>query len=115
MRCPCVLAVVVLSGCLLVSAQDIGVDNTFKYIGNGRYSWTVFVTGDANALGQIDKVQYTLHPTFPQPVVWGQGPNFSFSAIGWGEFNILARIFYKDTRRQPTTINHWLRLSPKGS
>jgi transcription initiation factor IIF auxiliary subunit len=106
------LAVVFLSGCLLASAQSIAIDNTAKYVSSGRYSWTVFVKGDAKSLAQIESVQYTLHPTFTNPVVWGKGPNFSYSAVGWGEFNILTKISYKD-KRPPTTINYWLRLFPR--
>ncbi len=108
------LAVVFLSGCLLASAQSIAIDNTAKYVSSGRYSWTVFVKGDAKSLAQIDSVQYRLHPTFQNPVVWGKGRTFSYSAVGWGEFNIVATIFYKD-KRTPTTINYWLHLFPRSN
>ena len=100
-------------GCLAISAQDIGIDNTAKYLGNGQYSWTVFATGDAKALAGIDKVQYTLHPTFTNPIVYGKGANFSYSATGWGEFNIVAKIFYKQKGKPPATVTHWLRLFPQ--
>jgi transcription initiation factor IIF auxiliary subunit len=106
------LATVLLGGCLIAAAEDITIDNTATYLGNGRYSWTVFVKADASTLGQIESVQYTLHPTFQNPIVWGKGPNFAYSAVGWGEFNIVARIFYKD-KRTPTTANHWLHLFPR--
>jgi transcription initiation factor IIF auxiliary subunit len=92
---------------LPVSGQTMSVNNTAQYLGNGRYSWTVFLKGD---LAHVASVQYTLHPTFPEPVVWGKGPNFAYSSVGWGEFNVLARIYYKDKLRKPTTLNHWLRL-----
>jgi transcription initiation factor IIF auxiliary subunit len=103
---------VLLNAALLASAQNVTIDNTAKYAGNGRYSWTVFVKGDAKSLAQIGSVQYTLHPTFQNPVVFGKGANFSYSAVGWGEFNIVAKISYKD-KRAPTTINYWLRLFPR--
>lgn len=103
---------VLLNAGLFASAQNIAIDNTARYAGNGRYSWTVFVKGDAKSLAQLESVQYTLHPTFQNPVVWGKGANFSYSAVGWGEFNILTKIFYKD-KRTPTTVNYWLRLFPR--
>jgi transcription initiation factor IIF auxiliary subunit len=103
------LAVGLLIGCAL-SAQNIGIDNTAKYLGNGQYSWTVFATGSESALSQVSGVKYTLHPTFPDPVVWGKGANFSYTANGWGEFDIAATIYYKDKKRKPTSIVHPLKL-----
>src|SRR5215216_6775980 len=91
----------------LLCGQNIAVDNTAKYIGDGRYSWTVFLKGDTS---QVASVQYTLHPTFPEPVVWGKGSNYAFSAVGWGEFNIVARVYFRDKKKQPMIINHRLRL-----
>jgi transcription initiation factor IIF auxiliary subunit len=93
--------------CSLLWGQNIALDNTAQYIGDGRYSWTVFLKGDTS---QVASVQYTLHPTFPEPVVWGKGSNYAFSANGWGEFNIVARVYFKDKKKQPTIINYWLRL-----
>jgi transcription initiation factor IIF auxiliary subunit len=110
MRLQPTLVSMVFVGCVSVWAQNVGIDNTAKYLGNGRYNWTVFATGDAKALSEVGAVQYTLHPTFSNPVVWGSGPTFAFSAVGWGEFNLVAKIYYKDKRRPPTTINHWLHL-----
>jgi transcription initiation factor IIF auxiliary subunit len=107
------LTIVLLSGSLWLTAQNIGVENTAKYIGNGQYSWTVFVTGNPHSLAQVESVRYTLHPTFPQPIVWGRGANFAFTGVGWGEFNVVATIFYKNKQLKPTTINHWLSLFPR--
>ena len=64
-------------------------------------------------LQQVKSVQYTLHPTFTNPVVWGTGNNFSYSAVGWGEFNIVATIYYKNGKS--VVINHWLRLSSRSA
>src|SRR6516165_7227020 len=44
------------------------ISNTSTYAGAGRWDWTIFVDADPNTLEQIDCVEYTLHPTFPNPV-----------------------------------------------
>ena len=94
-----------------LAGQNITVDNTAKYLGEGRYSWTVFLKGDTN---QIASVQYTLHPTFREPVVSGKGSTFAYTAVGLGEFNIVARIYFKDKNKQPLITNHWLHLFSSG-
>ena len=102
-----ILVVVSLTCIGSVWAQNIIVDNTAKYLGDGRYSWTVFLKGD---ISQVASVQYTLHPTFREPVVSGKGTNFAYSAVGWGEFNIVAKIYLKDKSKKPVVTNYWLRL-----
>jgi transcription initiation factor IIF auxiliary subunit len=113
MRLRSATLVILLSGCLPVWSQDVAVANTARYQGHGRYSWTVFLKGEPAALQQVKGVQYTLHPTFSKPVVWGSGRSFSYSAIGWGEFNIVATIYYKNGRSE--IVNHWLRLSSRSA
>jgi transcription initiation factor IIF auxiliary subunit len=99
----------------LVAAQrvpgqgDIQTRNSAHYAGNGRYDWTVCVNADQSTLNSIRYVEYTLHPTFPDPVRYGAGPNFSLSSNGWGEFNIRVKIAFRDGRERRT--QHWLTLS----
>ncbi len=68
--------------------QNIGANNTAKYVTDGRYDWTVFIVADKDTLNKISYVQYTLHPTFNPPVRKGTNPGgpypFSISANGWG-------------------------------
>lgn len=92
------------------AAQDISVSNTARFIGNGRYDWTVFLVAAPAVLRSIASVEYTLHPTFPNPVrkVTNPSGGFALSASGWGEFNILVRITFKDGRVRSS--QHWLSL-----
>jgi len=46
----------------------VAVANTSTYAGSGRWNWTIFIDADAATLRQIKCVEYTLHPTFPNPV-----------------------------------------------
>jgi transcription initiation factor IIF auxiliary subunit len=77
------------------------ITNTSTYVGAGRWDWTIFVDADPNTLKQIDCVEYTLHPTFADPVrkVCGQQETrFALSSNGWGTFTVKVKITYKDGR-----------------
>ncbi len=79
----------------------ITADNVAESIGNEKWNWTVFIKGDPKAIAQVDRVQYTLHPTFPNPVrlVRDRGDlnrPFGLSATGWGTFTVGIRVFMKD-------------------
>lgn len=113
MRLRYIVVVCLFGACIAAWSQTVVVDNTAQYRGNGQYSWTIFLKGNAAALQQVKSVQYTLHPTFAKPVVYGTGSNFSYSAAGWGEFNIVATISYKNGTS--TVVNHWLRLSQRSA
>lgn len=73
-------------------------NNTATYLGNGQYHWTVYVDADAATLARIRSVQYTLDPSFPNPVqrVTTRQNKFALSAKGWGEFTIYARVQFTD-------------------
>jgi transcription initiation factor IIF auxiliary subunit len=82
-------------------AAPLTVENTSTYVGAGRWNWTIFVDADPDTLAQIDCVQYTLHPTFPDPVrkVCRQPETkFALSSNGWGTFKVKVQVQYKDGR-----------------
>jgi transcription initiation factor IIF auxiliary subunit len=116
-----ILFIVVLFVVLYISSPlegqeknpELRLDNTAKYLGSGHYEWTVFVVAEDTILNQIDHVVYTLHPSFPNPVQErrDRDNNFALTAKGWGEFNILAEVVFKDDRR--IRLNHWLELKKK--
>ena len=90
--------------------ESVQVRNSARYIGSGRYDWTVCLSRDtpASVLDAIEFVEYTLHPTFPNPVQRGEDRYFSYSAYGWGEFNKIVKVRFKDGRE--ATINYELNL-----
>jgi len=74
----------------------------------GWWNWTVFLRGEPDALEQVQCVEYTLHPSFYEPVrevcEKGQGEQaFALSARGWGTFQIKIRVFLKDGHVQELT------------
>ena len=82
--------------------MTIKLNNYSKSVGkrgdNEYYQWRVFVDEPPEILDQIDEVEYLLHPTFPQPyqVRRNKDDKFALETSGWGEFQILVTIKYKD-------------------
>jgi transcription initiation factor IIF auxiliary subunit len=89
----------------------LSVENTAIY-SDGHYSWTVFLVGDKDVLQSIDYVEYTLHPSFPNPVQMvrerGGKCAFAFSSSSWSEFNVHVKIGFKNGSE--TSLDHWLNL-----
>lgn len=78
--------------------------------GNDWWEWSVWLEAGKQQLDVIDHVVYTLHPTFPNPVVHisDRKTGFRLDSAGWGEFTIYLQINHKDgstTRRE-----HYLEL-----
>jgi len=91
----------------------ITTGNVATEVRKGWWNWTVFVQGPDDVLDQIQCVEYTLHPTFPNPVREvcdrGTGPRaFALSTTGWGTFQLQIRVFFKDGRVQELT--HYLKF-----
>lgn len=102
-----IVIVEALTWLLLVSfplpcvAQQISADNTSRYIGNGRWDWTVFIKASKQVLDDIECVEYTLHPTFPNPIrrecsLGDPRYPFGHSTNGWGTFEIHIKVTFKD-------------------
>ena len=62
---------------------------------------------------KIDFLLYDHSIRFPRPVI-EQHP-FQVIESGWGEFEILIDLYFKDSSIRPIHINHLLRLYPVGS
>jgi len=82
--------------------------------GEKRWNWSVWIDGPDAELDQVESVEWTLHPTFPHPVVLvtQRQSKFRLDQNGWGEFEIKANVKAKDGRQQHLT--HRLRLAESG-
>lgn len=78
--------------------------------GKDWWEWSVWLEGDKKQLDAIDHVVYTLHPTFPNPVVRSSNrkTGFRLDSSGWGEFTIYLQINHKDG--STTKREHYLEL-----
>lgn len=95
------------------ATKDISVDNVAKTAGNNQWNWTIFLTGPRQDLDKVDSVEYTLHPTFPNPVrrvsaLGDPDRAFGLSATGWGTFEVGVRVFMKDG--QSKELKHRLKF-----
>jgi transcription initiation factor IIF auxiliary subunit len=86
-------------------AQEIAAANTSRYVGAGRWDWTVYLRAPPKVLKEIKCVTYKLHPTFPNPVrkVCELGDArfpFGLSANGWGRFTVEINISFNDGRER---------------
>ena len=111
-----IVLIVLLQWACQAYAQKIMIDNEASPTGKkGYYNWKVFVVAEPVVLNTIREVVYTLHPTFSYPIQTvkanTQNRNFSYSASGWGEFDIKVKIVYNDRKRTPLYLVHRLRLS----
>ncbi|MEJ2628022.1 MAG: hypothetical protein P8078_05665 [bacterium] len=81
-------------------AEAVNVENIATFLGNNRWKWTIFIAEEESILNQIEYVEYTLHPTFPNPQqrIYEPNTNFSYTAIGWDTFTIRGKVFYKNNR-----------------
>lgn len=76
-----------------------------------KYDATFFLLeAEPATLAQVRCVEYTLHPTFPNPiqVVCNPQKNFALTASGWGTFEVKLRVLFKDGSILPLT--HQLRF-----
>ena len=90
------------------SESIIETRNTARQTSDGRWDWAVYLDADQSTLSEIDCVEYTLHPTFPNPVrkVCDSTNGFELSSNGWGTFNVKIKVMFKDGRTKK--LNHML-------
>jgi transcription initiation factor IIF auxiliary subunit len=74
------------------------------------YDWCVFVDESSNIINSIKSVEYTLHPTFPDPIrlIESKSSKFALFSSGWGGFFIKTRVNYEDG--SASTASYSLRL-----
>ncbi|MGQ0799390.1 MAG: pYEATS domain-containing protein [Pseudomarimonas sp.] len=80
------------------------------YDGDDWWTWSIWIAGSAEALDGIERVEYQLHPTFPNPqrTVCHRPSQFKLNASGWGVFTIHAQVIARDGR--VSKLSHRLQL-----
>jgi len=92
---------------------NIVVDNVAVDKGNDQWEWTIFVKSSPDVLNSIEYVQYTLHPTFADPiqkVYKTSNPDYPFglTRTGWGVFEVPVRVVFKNGEQR--TLKYLLRF-----
>eukprot|EP00274_Cyanoptyche_gloeocystis_P008154 CAMPEP_0196664150 /NCGR_PEP_ID=MMETSP1086-20130531/55932_1 /TAXON_ID=77921 /ORGANISM="Cyanoptyche gloeocystis , Strain SAG4.97" /LENGTH=169 /DNA_ID=CAMNT_0042000321 /DNA_START=100 /DNA_END=606 /DNA_ORIENTATION=+ len=81
------------------------------------HKWHCYVRGvhpDDDLSFVIKKVIFQLHPTFNNFLRSVDRPPFMVSEVGWGEFEIVIRVHFKDASITPIELFHFLKLYPTG-
>ncbi|VVC28917.1 YEATS [Cinara cedri] len=110
-----------VKGTSIVKAIIYG--NTAKYFGQKRsedghtHKWSVYVKPylDEDIGTWVKKVHFKLHDSYETPTRVVQKPPFEISETGWGEFELVIKIFFQDTSERPVTLYHVLKLYSNGS
>lgn len=105
-----------IKGCSLV--KPIVYGNIARYFGKKReedghtHQWTVYVKPFKNEdMSQwVKKVHFKLHESIPNQNRVITKPPYEVSETGWGEFEIVIKIYFHDTNERPVTIYHILKL-----
>lgn len=76
------------------------------------HSWTCYIKPYKNEeMSYVKKVSFKLHESYgPQAERVKTAPPFEVQETGWGEFELIIRIFFVDPNERPVTIYHHLRL-----
>jgi transcription initiation factor IIF auxiliary subunit len=94
----------------MAEKNTLTIEQSEQYEGDDWWSWSVWIDGPETALDEVDFVEYTLHPTFRDPVrkISTRKNGFKLSTSGWGVFPIYARVCNKDS--SVVQLKHQLKL-----
>ena len=90
------------AGCPSVQKGVIQTCNTALVRPDRYWDWELFLVSDEDTLRRIKCVEYTLHPTFPNPVrkncQKGTVPErgFALKTSGWGTFRVNIKVTFAD-------------------
>ncbi|CAH2073188.1 unnamed protein product, partial [Iphiclides podalirius] len=102
----------------LVIVKPVVYGNIARYFGKKReedghtHQWTVYVKPYANEdmSVYIKKVHFKLHESYANPNRIVTKPPYELTETGWGEFEIVIKIYFHDPNERPVTLYHILKL-----
>ncbi|XP_048340582.1 LOW QUALITY PROTEIN: YEATS domain-containing protein 4-like [Sphaerodactylus townsendi] len=76
------------------------------------HQWTVYVKPYRNEdmSAYVKKIQFKLHESYSNPLRVVTKPPYEITETGWGEFEIIIKIFFIDPNERPVTLYHLLKL-----
>ncbi|XP_056633806.1 YEATS domain-containing protein 4 [Diorhabda carinulata] len=98
--------------------KPIVYGNVARYFGKKReedghtHQWTVYVKpyNNEDMSTYVKKVQFKLHESYVNPNRIVVKPPYELSETGWGEFEIVIKIYFHDPNERPVTMYHILKL-----
>lgn len=103
--------------------KPIVYGNIARYFGKKReedghtHQWTVYVKPYHNEdmSTYVKKVHFKLHESYAEPNRIVVKPPYEVTETGWGEFEIVIKIYFHDPNERPTvTLYHILKLFQSG-
>jgi transcription initiation factor IIF auxiliary subunit len=99
----------------MANKSSLKIAQEQRFEGDDWWTWSVWVDGPENELDDVQYVEYTLHPTFREPVrkIMSRDNSFKLSTEGWGVFPIHALAVKRDG--SVVRLKHQLKLTyPSG-
>jgi len=80
------------------------------------HQWTVYIKPYRNEdmSSYVKKVHFKLHDSYANPNRVVTKPPYEVTETGWGEFEIVIKVYFNDTVERPATISHVLKLFQHG-
>uniref|UniRef100_A0A0N8CBQ0 YEATS domain-containing protein 4 n=1 Tax=Daphnia magna TaxID=35525 RepID=A0A0N8CBQ0_9CRUS len=101
-----------------VIIKPIVYGNVAKYFGKKReedghtHQWTVYVRPFENEdiSTYVKKINFKLHDSYANQNRVLTKPPYEVTETGWGEFEIVIKIYFQDPNERPVTLYHILKL-----
>jgi len=102
-----------------IVVKPIVFGNESKFFGKKResdghtHTWTIYVKpyNPVEDISQyVKKVQFKLHESYTESVRTVTAPPFEVTETGWGEFEVIIKIYFVDNSERPVTLYHLLKL-----
>lgn len=98
--------------------KPIVYGNIARYFGKKReedghtHQWTVYVKSFRNEdmSSYVKKVHFKLHESYPNQNRVVAKPPYEVTETGWGEFEVVIKIYFNDSNERPVTLYHLLKL-----
>lgn len=97
--------------------------NVARHFGKKReedghtHQWTAYVRPYHNEdmSTYVKKVHFKLHDSYANPNRVHNKPPYEVTETGWGEFEIVIKIYFHDPNERPVTLYHILKLFHQGA
>lgn len=102
-----------------IVVKPIVFGNESKFFGKKRetdghtHTWTIYVkpyNSIEDMSAYVKKVQFKLHESYTESVRTVTKPPYEVTETGWGEFEIIIKIYFVDNAERPVTLYHLLKL-----
>ncbi|XP_033642174.1 YEATS domain-containing protein 4-like [Asterias rubens] len=98
--------------------KPIVYGNISRYFGKKReedghtHQWTIYIKPYRNEdmSTYVKKIQFKLHESYANAIRVVSKPPYEIQETGWGEFEIIIKIFFVDPNERPVTLYHFLKL-----